>query len=671
MQAMNRLLGVSLVTLLTGVWLFAFRRTTDVSARRLRSHHGDDKQSYSLLRPNPEFLVWDNVTYENNNKTYMMGWLNVPLYHDSVVSQFEAAPRFCLRVRVLPAIHQPAKNGPLMLHCGGPGSGKRCVDKFAKLGLIELLGNDRIVKNFDVWSIDQRGVVETSNSSDTTPPCPFVQNEKQVQPYPKTYCNELLSMSKSEVISRLGVHVTDEDWDKFISPIIKNRELPGIDFKNEQAVRWYYRLVSLSHNLCYKADRYQVASATNGRKFNLLDFTGTTDLAYDIDLFRSAIGSPRMSLWGASYGTYVAGVYATIFSDRVFRVILDGVVSPLPDVAEMSTQFARGASGVWEGLASACDNSFAQRLPPGEICPAAPGATSKVLSLISNNKSGADLFYKLTVAPLYTTDVPDAASTMACIQLFYSEVAVEGCPFSDLINLTAEELTEIQDAMKNLTADNTDTSNNTITAPLVNNTDDLFLLGVQASVLGLDVAGRFDEESYIVWWRDTLRQYPLGTAWALGWATLLGTWPAIPSPVPPLGSAVVAPLIVGNLHDPNTPYHNAQLMKEMFPQSSMVTWQGYGHCTHGPRNDGFSAMNEYIEALKAGKTPEYTLDAAKLLCTSLLFNYIAEGKLPADGHVCRVPGPVPLGSIAAIASLNSTGDARHDQKDQAWFMGYA
>lgn len=667
-----RLLKIALLSLALAGFFFVLQ--PHPQGRRFRNLHSEnDKETLSLLNPDPELLVWDNVTYESDNKTFMMGWLNVPLYHNPA-SQFEPAPRFCLRVRVLPAKYQPAANGPLLVHCGGPGSDSTCVDTYIKLGLLELLGSDRILNNFDVWSIDQRGVTDTFNVSDTAPPCPFLQKGKPVKPYPETYCNELLYMSKKDVISRLGGDVTDTDWEQFISPIIQTRDLPGVSYQKEEAVRWYYRLISLSHNLCYKADRYQVASVTNGRKFNVLDFTGTTALAHDIDLFRTAIGSQHMSLWGASYGTFVAGGYATIYPKRIFRLIMDGVVSPRPDVAEMSTQFARGISGVWEGLSSACDNSLAQGLPEGEICPAAPDATRKVLSLISLGNTGADVFYRLFVAPLYSTDVPNAATGMACLQLFHSEVAVQGCPFSDLLNLSHDGIKALGGELENLTGGggtNNSATNGTDPSEVASNsTDDMFALGIQASVLGLDVAGRFNEESFVIWWRDTLRKYPLGTSWALGWAALMGTWPAIPSPVSPIGSATVAPLIVGNLHDPNTPYHNAQMMKQAFPQSSLVTWQGYGHCTHGPSNEGVTAMNDYIAAVKAGKTPEYTLDVAKLLCTSLLFNYLADGVLPPDGHICRVPGPVPLGSLAALASENSsdTSTGLKLQK-RGWFMG--
>lgn len=51
----------------------------------------------------------------------------VPLVHDRALMDYEMPPYVCLRVRGMAALKQPAKNGPLLAHCGGPGSGRDCA----------------------------------------------------------------------------------------------------------------------------------------------------------------------------------------------------------------------------------------------------------------------------------------------------------------------------------------------------------------------------------------------------------------------------------------------------------------------------------------------------------------------------------------------------------------
>lgn len=54
----------------------------------------------------------------------------------------------------------------------------------------------------------------------------------------------------------------------------------------------------------------------------------TTDTARDMDLIRAALGQEQINYLGYSYGTYLGSVYASLFPDRVRRMVLDSVVQP-------------------------------------------------------------------------------------------------------------------------------------------------------------------------------------------------------------------------------------------------------------------------------------------------------------------------------------------------------
>ncbi|MFB9925127.1 alpha/beta hydrolase [Amycolatopsis halotolerans] len=60
----------------------------------------------------------------------------------------------------------------------------------------------------------------------------------------------------------------------------------------------------------------------------ILPYITTANTARDMDQIRAALGESKISYFGLSYGTYLGGVYASLFPDRTDRVVLDSVVGP-------------------------------------------------------------------------------------------------------------------------------------------------------------------------------------------------------------------------------------------------------------------------------------------------------------------------------------------------------
>lgn len=76
-------------------------------------------------------------------------------------------------------------------------------------------------------------------------------------------------------------------------------------------------------------DRAKAYAADCERKFGwLLPYMTTQDSARDMDSIRAALGQPKISYLGYSYGTYLGQVYGTLFPHRVRRMVLDSVVDP-------------------------------------------------------------------------------------------------------------------------------------------------------------------------------------------------------------------------------------------------------------------------------------------------------------------------------------------------------
>jgi pimeloyl-ACP methyl ester carboxylesterase len=75
--------------------------------------------------------------------------------------------------------------------------------------------------------------------------------------------------------------------------------------------------------------RAKTYAADCERRFGwLLPHMTTADAARDMDSIRAALGQPKISYLGYSYGTYLGQVYATMFGNRVRGMVLDSTVDP-------------------------------------------------------------------------------------------------------------------------------------------------------------------------------------------------------------------------------------------------------------------------------------------------------------------------------------------------------
>ncbi|MER8119587.1 alpha/beta fold hydrolase [Streptomyces sp. SID8366] len=70
------------------------------------------------------------------------------------------------------------------------------------------------------------------------------------------------------------------------------------------------------------------AAACGKRYGDVLPYMDTVSSAQDMDSIREALGAPRISYFGYSYGTYLGAVYARLHPDRVRRLVLDSIVDP-------------------------------------------------------------------------------------------------------------------------------------------------------------------------------------------------------------------------------------------------------------------------------------------------------------------------------------------------------
>lgn len=70
------------------------------------------------------------------------------------------------------------------------------------------------------------------------------------------------------------------------------------------------------------------ARCNTSKTADLLPHITTENTARDMDRIRAALGVPKISYYGESYGTYLGAVYTTLFPHRGDRVVLDSSLPP-------------------------------------------------------------------------------------------------------------------------------------------------------------------------------------------------------------------------------------------------------------------------------------------------------------------------------------------------------
>lgn len=91
-----------------------------------------------------------------------------------------------------------------------------------------------------------------------------------------------------------------------------------------RAIAQVYKKRSLE---CWNHPKFKILfKDSNGivKNYHFLEYSGTRQLAEDIERVRLLFGNQKLSVYGVSYGTKVFGTYTTMFPDNVNLMVLDG-----------------------------------------------------------------------------------------------------------------------------------------------------------------------------------------------------------------------------------------------------------------------------------------------------------------------------------------------------------
>jgi pimeloyl-ACP methyl ester carboxylesterase len=307
----------------------------------------------------------------------------------------------------------------------------------------------------------------------------------------------------------------------------------------------------------------------------------TVQTAKDMDLIRQAVGDAQMNYLGFSYGTELGAQYIHMFPGKVRVAVLDGAVDPLTgDIKSFADQLqgfedSFDQFAAWCRTHSPCSQLGDPRQAVYEI--AAQARRAPIPAAGDTRKATSALVYTGVLSALY--------SRSRWPTLGQALLDARGGNGKGLLSL-ADQYNERFNGHYTNIADANATINCNDSKPGPS-----------------DATIRATTKS----WE---RRFPMFGLWSAASLFSCQQWQPDRT-VPPLPTAPDTPrkvLVVGNLHDPATPYQGAKDLTHTLGNAELLTWNGEGHTSY---LEGSSCIDNAVDS------------------------YLIDGTLPPVGTTCQ------------------------------------
>ena len=321
-------------------------------------------------------------------------------------------------------------------------------------------------------------------------------------------------------------------------------------------------------------NRAKTYAADCGKRFGwLLPHMTTQDTARDMDAIRAAFGVSKINYFAFSYGTYLGQVYATLFPDRVRRMVLDSVVDPAgvwyADNVDQDYAF-QGRMEAFFAWVAKYDETYHLGSTAAQVQAAWYRARNGLLAHPVNGNIGADEFDDTFLQGGYVNQLwPGFAQALSSylndgqagdLMTQYQEYGKQG---------------ENEFAVYN---------------------------AVQCSDVGWP-------RNWSFWTSDTERIYAKAPfqAWDNAWFNAACAFWPVKGPAKPLqikGTGLPGILMLQGTLDPATPYAGAQDAHKLLPSARMVVVQGGGNHGQSMEQPSNSCVQGYLNGyLATGALP--------------------------------------------------------------------
>jgi pimeloyl-ACP methyl ester carboxylesterase len=325
-----------------------------------------------------------------------------------------------------------------------------------------------------------------------------------------------------------------------------------------------------------------VAAACTAKYGAALADYNTVQTAKDMDRIRAALGGGPLNYLGFSYGTELGSVYAHLFPKNVGVAVLDGAVDPLTDDITSFADQLGGFEGSFDQFAADCLKR--------SDCKGLGNPRQVVYDLVEQAdrtpiRSSASGETRTATGAIVLTGVLSALySHSQWDQLGKALINARGGDAKGLFTL-ADQYNQRNDdgTYSNITDANTAIGCNDAKP------------GPTDAVISATAAR----------WATA---YPMFGVWAAASLFNCQQWQPDRTPVPlPTAATPHKVLVVGNLHDPATPYQGAKDLARTMGNAQLLTWDGEGHTSF---LEGSSCIDTQVE------------------------DYLIDGTVPAAGTTC-------------------------------------
>ncbi|MDQ2750350.1 MAG: alpha/beta hydrolase [Actinomycetota bacterium] len=319
-----------------------------------------------------------------------------------------------------------------------------------------------------------------------------------------------------------------------------------------------------------------VATKCNAKYGSSLADYNTVQTARDMEQIRGAVGNKPLNYLGFSYGTELGSIYAHLYPEHVRAAVLDGAVDPLSDDLTSFADQLKGFEGAFDQFQANClTRAACKKLgnPRQVVYDLAKQANQTPLT---SSKSGE---HRTATGSIVLTGVLSALYSQ-------SDWPDLGQALIDAKGGDAKGLFKLADSYNQRGPDghysNISEANTTV------NCNDA-------------KPGPSDETikaTAIKWAKD----YPMFGRWSAPSLFSCQVWQADRTPVPlPSAPTVNKVLVIGNLHDPATPYKGAVDLAQAMGNAALLSWDGEGHTSF---LQGSHCIDDYVEAyLISGTVP--------------------------------------------------------------------
>lgn len=307
----------------------------------------------------------------------------------------------------------------------------------------------------------------------------------------------------------------------------------------------------------------------------------TVSTAKDMDLIRQAVGDSKMNYLGFSYGTELGSIYAHLFPDKVRVAVLDGAVDPLTSDLDTFTNQLQGFENAFDQFAaycrktSPCSSLGDPRAAVAKVAKAADAAPIASSTSGETRKATSSIVYTAVLSALYSqSDWPTLGQAL---------IDAQNGDAAKIFQL-ADQYNERYSGMYTNLAD----ANETIDC------NDATRGPSDATILRTA--------------KSWAKRFPIFGLWSAPALFSCQQWQPQRT-VPPLPKAATPNkvLVIGNLHDPATPYQGAKDLAKTMGNTELLSWDGEGHTSY---LQGSTCIDNYVD------------------------DYLVDIKLPPDDTTC-------------------------------------